>query len=280
MSPYDLPRFVQRELKRRALVPIVVRELGRGGQAEVWLLVTSDSDGTQTQYVLKQFTKHNKYNSADAVRAEYSALVRFAAACATKASGIMCPTPICLSTDEWAYLMTYLGGSPLDRHLLRGCSSQNGLVHRITHGLHLYYRSVGDLYGDFRPGNVVVSGLEGVALLDPTMPDPFYHKFEGMVYFPSSVDIGYWLYAVVCEHAKLVLQRPKLCLRRWRFTEKLLCEAANIFAPSNKAVFLNEVASVSLRHAQRRGSKRGAVKYLLQVVANFGISRTARQAAR
>ena len=244
--------------------PKVIRRVD-GIQATI--LVVGES-GDSPLFAIKVF-RHDPA-SAGLLSREVTALGAFHEALAGR-DDLGCPRPIASSADLLCYLMTYEAGSPIESAARPSSPAYGEIVDRLLAGLGLFYDAVGDIYGDFHPGNVLVARGQRVILLDPGVPNPINPTFQRLAdelrFSPASVDLGYWTFTVSSRTARLAVVRPPAVVRRWRLTEELLPRAAHRMAPAGEADrFLTEVLEAAgaylawMRgHAGRRGPVLSAI---------------------
>src|SRR3989338_2965934 len=255
--------LMKNTISQRGLSFVSLNEVQRGRQAAIFLIDVIDQEtGKPAKFVLKLFSKDYHHNCPTAARHEFDVLEKFHNA-VKNVNEITCPAPIAFyELDNGAYLMTYISGKSLEWYLAHTAIDFRDIVSRLLRGFQIYYTAVAEIYGDFQTKNVIIRECGSIGLIDPTMPNPFYHQFTVQC-GPASIDMGYWLYTVAAGTAKLMVFNPKLCLRYQAFTRCLLKEAASVFFPAREHLFLEEVIMVALSHLDRLKKKSKFKKFLL-----------------
>jgi len=236
-----------------------IERLASGTQSAIELVSGNSSDGIAHAFVLKRFSPQYAYNSREAVRTEYEALSTFHRALDGANLGCKAPEPLGILENDLAYLMRYESGTPLSERVPERRQVAKVCV-IIIRGLDCFHRSVGAIYGDFQPGNVLLS--EGrIVFLDMTIPNPFYQneQFRRLQYFFPATDIGYWIYTVSAQFLRAFAKDSWQALKQLDMARELVCEAAQFFAATDQAHFYADVRAVVAAHFQRlsRGSGKG-----------------------
>ena len=241
-------------LRQQGLTVRDVNIVGTGTEAVVRRISSLTEDGRTAEHALKTFRRERRSNSAQSIRSEFEALAAFSAAVAAPQSCVVCPRPVALSPDEFAYLMSYVEGETLDDYLARNRGRSQVvacLAAAIVDGLACFYDALGTCYADFEPRNVLVTPSR-VCLLDPMIGNPaFLPLRREFRYWPSSVDLGFWLEQVAAQAVKPSLQRPTLAASRLSLTRRLIRQAAEVFAPGDATTFRHEVVTVAEFHFER-----------------------------
>jgi hypothetical protein len=260
--------------------PAITHRL-EGKQATV--LLVGGEPGSAAQYAVKVFPQ--RQTSREAIRYEVAALERFRAALEAR-DDLACPSPVASSDELCVYVMTLEEGRRMEQALIeRPASAWREVAERIVAGLDLYYRSVGDVYGDFQPRNLLLGPRDKVIFLDPGIPNvenPTYSRLAAeLEYSPGSVDLGYWLHVVVSRFFRLLVTRPRVAFGRWRFTVELLARTAQTMAPRGEArSFLLEVRRAGRQHLAWLRTNSGSRGMLVSVLGTGGAGWLVRRALR
>jgi hypothetical protein len=221
-------------------------------QADVSILgVRERETGARERVVMKLLRPEYVHNSPDSLRTEFQALRALGELnVRSGTTRVVFPRPIEISAQHLAFLMRFVEGVPLDEHVHAfGHGVDPHVPRAILEGLHCYHRTIGNAYGDFHPGNLVV-GDEMLGFLDPTMANPTFERTAAELGLtPAAADLGYWLYWVTVNVRRIVL-RPLSGLRLLALTARLLGEATINLSPERRATILAEVrrtAGVYLR---------------------------------
>jgi hypothetical protein len=178
--------------------------------------------------VLKVMEPSRPRNTPDSVEREYRALERFYESSRSH-SDVGIPEPIGLFREQRGYLMSYVEATSVEDLLgadLLGEEEIRTVAGRIASALELYHQSVGEMYGDFHPLNVLVRPSLEVVLIDPTPTSPFQESVgEGLRHSPASADLGYWAYSVAARSVKQILKGSRLPARLYGLTSELMTYA-------------------------------------------------------
>jgi tRNA A-37 threonylcarbamoyl transferase component Bud32 len=250
----DAVEWAKATLRSDGLQAVRADVIGNGTEAVVYRL-SSSTNGSIIDHALKVFRRERKHNSVESIRAEFDVLKGFAATLAAHPCGVVCPHPLDVSPDGYAYLMTYVEGETLDDYLLRirngSVTDPADVVTAIVQGITRFYDAVGAPYADFQPRNVRVT-TSAVALFDPMIGNPgFLPPRSGLQWWPPSADFGFWIQEVGADAVRQSVQRPRLVRARIDFTRRLVAAAAAAFAPRSQDRFRDEVVAVGDFHFQR-----------------------------
>jgi hypothetical protein len=244
------------------------------------ILIVAGASDSPLRYAIKVF--NSRLASNELLAREVAALEVFHGALGDK-DDLGCPKPMASSAELCCYLMTYEAGGPIERALRgRPLAAYKEVAERVVAGLMLFHGSVGDIYGDFHPGNVLVARGERVIFLDPGIPkvdNPTFARLADELRFsPGSVDLGYWTFTVASRMARLAIARPPAALRRWRFTEELLPLAAHRMAPAHEEqAFLLEVLRAARDYLAWMRSNTGGRGPALSAIGGLGARRLVRR---
>ena len=166
------------------------------------------------------------------------------------------PEPIAMSAELNAYLMKAVPGVPLDRAVTGDGRDPVRIANTLVRGLRAFYEATQEHYGDFQPGNILLSDHQ-VAMIDPG--GPAYYFDEALAAASGkrlAADVGYWTFSVVARSPRSVMESGLKWKRVLDVTDALLMIAAQQSteemltraAWAAGAVHLNRLASGSARH--------------------------------
>lgn len=246
-AEFGADQFAWFEENLCALAPVA-----RGSQAAIYQIAVSNDDGSRNLLALKRFYPENPKNSADSVLREWSALTAFGDALSKASIPVSTPVPIRVFPDRLCYVMSYVEGRPLSDWIPPHGARLGARV--LSDALALYHRALRQIYGDFQPGNVLWGEEGGFALLDMTIPNPFYWNpaFAALESGLASADLGYWLFSV--------------CTRTWRFAIRNPVHAWRLLMLSRHLVE---------EHGRHTGVSPGALRRDVQFVARAHLKRLA-----
>lgn len=246
-----------RALARRGFENVRVVESRSGKQGTCFVLEGREGRG---KAVLKTMSPLRPANTPESAEREYKALELFYQE--TKAHpNVGAPEPLEHFGGRLGYLMGHVDAPGLEDLLEADRLDDEELrtvAGRVVSALGLYYDSVGELYGDFQPRNVLVrpSSLR-VFLLDPTPTNSFQQMLgEGAPYSPASADLGYWAYSVAARSVKQGLVGSKLPAKLYGLTSEMISRACETFDDGAPEGFRDAVFAVAGRYADRLGARR------------------------
>jgi RIO1 family protein len=250
-------------------VKLLVRVLAHQGISDARVVgCSSGKQGTcfiiegqpgHERFVLKTMSSVRPSNSPDSVEREYRALELFHEA--TRAHpDVGAPEPLGLFKEQLGYLMSYVDAPSIDDLLKANLLTDEDIqtiAGRIVRALELYYRSVGEIYGDFQSVNVLVRPSLQVVLIDPTPTNPFQQLIgNGTRYSPMSADLGYWAYSVASRSVKQVLRGSRLPARLYRLTSEIIAYASRACPNGDADEFSNAIYEVAERYMTRLKTQR------------------------
>lgn len=248
------PGFVEplaRALAERGVVD--TRVVGRSAGAQGTCFVLEVRPGNE-KLVLKTMSPARPSNTREAAEREYRALEVFHET--TRGySWVSAPEPLVLFKEQLGYLMRYVDAPNL-HDLLEAGSLRGGdtrvIAGRIVDALELYHRSVGVMYGDCHPANILVRPSLQIVLIDPTPTSPHQLSFGDSVrYSPMSADIGYWAYSVATRSVKQTLKGSKLPARLYELTSEVIAHAGRSCPDNDIVAFSDAVYEVAGRYMLR-----------------------------
>jgi hypothetical protein len=223
------------------------RVVGRSSGKQSTCFILEEQTGYE-RLVLKAMWPTRPNNSPDGVEHEYQALELFHRS--TRAYGdIGAPEPLGLFKEQLGYLMSYVD-APNVATLLEANPPSDGDIRtiavRIVRALELYYKSVGEMYGDFQPTNLLVRPSLQVVLIDPTNYTPVQQLIgEDAGYAPMSADLGHWAYTVAAVSVKQILKGSKLPARMYKLTSEIIAYASRVCAENDTDGFVDAVYKVA-----------------------------------
>ena len=231
----------------RLVVGIRLSDCLCGCQAKVFVI---DTLPHYQRYALKLYSMQAPHNPRTSAENEFRALQTFYGACRGRPD-IAVPEPLALLERDPGYLMRHLEGRclvPYLRHARLDSLSTSLLAKRIVDGLAIFYGSVGGVYGDFQPRNLLVGSDLRVGFLDPTIPDPGHLAIVANRRFaPWSADMGYWLFSVLVKSISRPLPQLNGGRPLWHLTQHLFIRECNLVGGTRAEAFALEVTRIADR---------------------------------
>ncbi len=222
------------------------RDAGEGWEAACFILEADDG----RSLVLK-VAREGVAGTSVPIAVEAEALRAFGAAL-DPAGPVHAPAVVHIFSEFDAYLMEQAPGQALLDYLLRARLPKGWdttLARRLVDGLVVYHRTMGEPFGDFHPGNVLVAGAAEPWFVDPVTRNPRMLMLEQAgVFAPGAVDLGQFVFKAVSRIPRPAAATPWAVWRLLRLTRKLVREAAARFAPGHQRGFEAAVREVALAH--------------------------------
>lgn len=256
IMPPELLKPLARALAYREVSSARVVGARSGKQGTCFIIEARPS---REKLILKVLSPAHPHSSLESVEREYRALELFYQSTQAHPS-VGAPEPLGLFPEQMGYLMSYIDAPSIEEFLganLPSAEDLRTIGERVVHALQLYYRGVGDIYGDFQPENVLVRPSLQVVLIDPTIADPACKSVAaGAPYSPLSADLGYWTYVVAAKSVKRALRRSMLSARLFRFTTEIIGCGSQVSAFDGTSQFSDAVYEVAERYMLRLKAER------------------------
>ena len=222
----------------------------RGWQADCFL-VSPNCGGEQVVVKLFQ-AEQNSWNWD----AEFRALLRFNELTKDTAN-LVTPRPLRTFTSRGrsGYTMSAVAG---DRIGVASIANMPDVARTIVGALRRYYDGVGDVYGDFHPGNIFVSEEGIVAFIDPTSPGPDLQAYQRadidesgqsvLVDARLASDLGAWVFTLATMGLGIAIPYPRFWWSLQRFSRHLLRPGAD--SAGDRDAFLADVQRAAARRAR------------------------------
>lgn len=260
---------------RRGKSPPVelVRRIGGGRDAEVWLASVRFGDGGATEVVAKIFQQKGRnapFLSEETISEEFVCLDRFWSALQKAGDPMVrCPRPRLLLARQQTYLMEYEKGRVLARAIQEKIESEARIAERIASALGAFHDANGREFGDFSSNNILLHERDSICLLDPLIADPRYGEIKrALGVTNAAADAGYWVFwhsmAALCNPS---WWHPRPLTQRWRLTTELLRAIAER-ERRELGEFRSCVRRVAVAHWQRFTDENPSLAR--RIGANFG----------
>lgn len=216
---------------------------------------------------------------------EFEALGAFAAA-AVGLPGVEVVRPLALLGGGRAYLMEHVVGNNL-RAAAPGypIDTRGSLARAIVAGLRCYHETLGEAYGDFHPGNLILCPGGDVAFLDPTTSDAAIAGVAASTPVgpmgPMAADLGLWAYSVAAT-ALRCWRDPRGTLLLGRLTQEIVAQASEALPPEHRSALVDAAFVAARQHLRRLSRSRWVADRAAAIVARpllAEMERTARRAA-
>lgn len=257
--------ITQRECDAEGPDVQVIRRLGGGRDADVWLLQVNDRSNSTIKWVAKIFRddgKNGEFMSAGSIQDEYECLSRFWDE-VQKVSDptIRCPRPYYMSGTDRFYIMDYIDGEAIFQAVQKGLAGDaQKIALRLSEALSVFYRANQREFADFSALNVIIDSRGAVCLLDPMIADPSYKEIKTRLGVSNAAaDVGYWVFwhsmAALCNRS---WWRKRPTEQWWRITRELIRSAA-VAERLTCQVFKSTVRKVALAHWDRFVAENGSL---------------------